>query len=472
MRSDDDEASWSLSVKAIGSTLKECTAAGGGEGDDGNAELCEKNFTVTVSPEDALTKLYDQIEGVTGLKASQQRLIYRGRLIDAAPSQQEDVDKAIGQLKVDPDDEPKIKDIVGLGDGHTIHLVKRKENPQSENNNNTPLLTSSTSPLERDEALSGNGTASLLAALIGLGGLDDDTDGPSATNGGRSRLGWRSGRLGRNRNRPHYRLTAEDLQPADPGSLEPVRQGLMTIHTMLPHAQVTEETDMQSPLEANRRWYRGQWIDVRDTVNQWLEATIVDIVTTDEILPAREDDDDNANNANTEQILEPVTDPAVSAGDLEGRRRLLLEPCDEGDADDEGGELKGFRRRRTNKGVRLLLIHYNGWPHRWDEWLRSDSERIRPFRTRTRHPSGVRTELKGSFEIPADILYLVSLETNACLVSICLSFDTKRPTILLPRRSQHSTKRRQLTFWTRTVLSIGPLFYQSLLEQSQPSTPF
>eukprot|EP00956_Cyclotella_meneghiniana_P044194 scaffold306028_cov66-Cyclotella_meneghiniana.AAC.1 len=45
----------------------------------------------------------------------------------------------------------------------------------------------------------------------------------------------------------------------------------------------------------------------------------------------------------------------------------------------------GYRPRTDNEGVQLLLIHYNGWPHRWDEWIRSDSERIRPFRTRTRH---------------------------------------------------------------------------------------
>lgn len=32
-----------------------------------------------------------------------------------------------------------------------------------------------------------------------------------------------------------------------------------------------------------------------------------------------------------------------------------------------------------------LQIHYNGWPPRWDEWLRWDSPRIAPFRTRTQH---------------------------------------------------------------------------------------
>merc|ERR1712216_654631 len=52
-----------------------------------------------------------------------------------------------------------------------------------------------------------------------------------------------------------------------------------------------------------------------------------------------------------------------------------------------GENEQSFRPRSNNNGVKLLLIHYNGWPSRWDEWIRSDSERLRPFRTRTRHPS-------------------------------------------------------------------------------------
>ena len=57
----------------------------------------------------------------------------------------------------------------------------------------------------------------------------------------------------------------------------------------------------------------GQWIDVLDTIEQWLEATVV----------------------------------------------------------------------RTER--EFILIHYNGWPQRWDEWLHVDSPRIAPFRTRSQH---------------------------------------------------------------------------------------
>ena len=63
------------------------------------------------------------------------------------------------------------------------------------------------------------------------------------------------------------------------------------------------------------------------------------------------------------------TDPAVHANDYEGRRRLLLEPCEVGDPRELGGDLIGYRPRSNNDGVQLLLVHYNGWPHRWDEWM-------------------------------------------------------------------------------------------------------
>ena len=101
-----------------------------------------------------------------------------------------------------------------------------------------------------------------------------------------------------------------------------------------------------------------------------------------------------------------LRDPAISASDLEGRRRLLLEPCAMDDVNSLGGELAGFRPRSSNAGgVQLLLIHYNGWPHRWDEWIRSDSERLRPFRTRTRHPAMVSPVQSQSIAVCVGFVY-------------------------------------------------------------------
>jgi len=263
-------------------------------------------------------------------------------------------------------------------------------------------------------------------------------------------------RAARNRRRATAaRLTASDLQTPDPGSMEPVRQGLMTLHTLLGNAELglnehrqrrrmqrrqhqdrlqQDEEDGEEkggeddvtdhcmeqqqhhhhhhdyhPLNSHRQWYRGQWLDALDTVNQWLEATIVDIVLPSDLLgnyavsrSSNIGDESRRrrmyNTYTSSQQRQRPVEAVVSGNDLEGRRRLLLEPrpaSDTGNADflntnDASMGVydllnEGYRPRDDNDGVQLLLIHYNGWPHRWDEWIRSDSPRIRPFRTRTRH---------------------------------------------------------------------------------------
>jgi hypothetical protein len=344
---------WAIAVKTVG-----------GE------ETTKDSFVVQVSPEDSLTRLQDEIENATGLAPHQQKLIYRGRLIHShtVSGSSEGMDSRCDAK--DQEDDFKIKDIVGLENGHTIHLVRKRDKVGQ--------------PDSSDTTVTEGGAGSILGALLGpsrnnttASSRDDNENDNTGSDGITSPIIRRSGR--RTRPRAHYRLTQDDLQSSDPGSMESVRQGLLTLHTLLPPAHAAP----LSPLDSPRRWYRGQWIDCRDTVNQWLEATVVDIVYPDEILPST----DRPQNAVTIRTINPATDPAVFSADLEGRRLLLLEPCEEGVGDDEGGELAGLRRRDTNGRVQLLLIHYNGWPHRWDEWIRSDSERIRPFRTRTRHPS-------------------------------------------------------------------------------------
>ena len=287
---------WSISVKTVGA---------------------EEPLLLSVSPDDCVRELYDQIESATGVKAKQQRLIYRGRLIES--------------------EELQIKDIAGLDDGHTIHLVRKREEAEA-SQEEEPASAAPADTTNSDSSVSGSSN-SLLAALMGVNADEGETN--------ESRL-LRASRL-TNTRRTHYRLSSEDLQVPDPGSMEHVRQGLMTLHT----------------LSNPRQWYLGQWIDCRDTVNQWLEATIVEIMLPQDILSQAE-----LELQPPAQPLEPTTDPVVTASDLEGRRRLLFDEHD-----------------RPRAPAQILLIHYNGWPHRWDEWVRSDSERIRPFRVRTRHPT-------------------------------------------------------------------------------------
>jgi hypothetical protein len=417
---------WCISIKTVG---------GGFDDDDHNEESNtattdskvsssgERLFRVIVSPEDGVASLYQEIEGATGVKPSQQRLIYRGRIINDHPPlngrEEEDSRSTSENLindvtrnssansavvaaaaatttssinHMDNRNDPrrrKIKDIAGLCDGQTIHLVKKREASRDSSPSPQSSTTSSNGQSSAFEAAAadllngssssggGNGGGAFLAALLGLGNLSEDgMESNASANGSEnnatatpSTSSWRSSR--RSRRRTPCRLSASDLVVADPGSMEPVRQGLMTLHTLLPHSELYRENGT-SPLEANREWFRGQWLDCKDTVNQWLEATVVEIVRPQDILPLDAvAAAPRSSNASSMQRRQPTVanDPAVSASDLEGRRRLLLEPCQPGDPLELCGELAGYRPRSSNNGVQLLLIHYNGWPHRWDEWM-------------------------------------------------------------------------------------------------------
>jgi hypothetical protein len=111
--------------------------------------------------------------------------------------------------------------------------------------------------------------------------------------------------------------------------MEHVRQGMMTLHTMLGGEGDEEEEledeeggggchdvdndkdddddDMSRPerrrlrsrrgssrsdgVLPRRTWYKGQWLDALDTVHQWLEATIVDVVLPSDVLSGYYEDD-------------------------------------------------------------------------------------------------------------------------------------------------------------------------------------
>jgi hypothetical protein len=509
---------WCISVKTVGGGFDDCFNHIEGTGttnsttntnttiNTANHGGGERLFSVTVSPEDCLSSLHQEIEGATGVKVSQQRLIYRGRLIGKNDEPQPETNNTIttnsnssnnntsldgrkpGSSKNDEEENNntqtrRIKDIAGLCDGQTIHLVKKRENPSTnEDNSMTSTMRNSAannhggdgSTTATATAIRGGGGidsdlfstsggitggGALLAALLGLGSLADDsearqqqqqtrlndatalsnattataTTGTGTGEGNATTAGitpsWRSSRSSHSRGsrsrRQHYRLSTEDLEMPDPGSLEPVRQGLMTLHTILPprssslttsHEQQQEQPSPASlspspsplrtlPLEVNRVWFRGQWLDCRDTVNQWLEAIVVEVLHPHDILPfvyptaSRRVQASGMRGGGSSSSSRPQrsnvdnNDPAVSANDLEGRRRLLLEPCALGHIDELRGELAGYRLRPNNDGVQLLLVSYPGWPRRWDEWIRSDSERLRPFRTRTRHPNSVRCQV-------------------------------------------------------------------------------
>lgn len=422
---------WCINVKAVGVGFEDFHSSSTDDETTRKAIGSEpRSFNVMVRPDDRIGILHEEIEGVTGVKSSEQRLIYRGRLIGMNDVFSTSTNNSFHQHDF------KIKDITGLCDGQTIHLVKKRDTKNIERGELD--ASSEISPTDNNTATSGNlngsrsgnGGSTLLAALLGIdsggsgGSNSDRPESLTAGTGATTPLSvtstesptispWRSSRavagnsgyLHRNR---RYRLLAEDLEVPDPGSLEPVRQGLMTLHTIMNCGQNESEEGRSHPLNANREFFRGQWIDARDTVNQWLEATVVEILDPQDVLnntaPQNQPESTSAATSAAAPLRQRrpvsyVSDPAISANDLEGRRTLLLEACESGDPRaitigniagvDEILPQSSFRPRSNNNGVKLLLIHYNGWPHRWDEWIRSDSERLRIFRTRTRNLSSI-----------------------------------------------------------------------------------
>ena len=368
-------------------------------------ETNQAHFNISLHPNDDISQLYHEITLVTDIPHQQQRLIYRGRLLphwtnaastpDLVPPNGDDDDdvrlhthEKIPATMATTNTESqhvfplnqKVRDIVGLMNGHAIHLVVRPPCTDDEPTTITadPVSTATSS----SSSSSSSGSTSLLAALLGMG------SSRTATNSANSQHPRRPAT---------YRLTDDDWVRPDPGSLETVRQGLMTFHTLQQFHPATTTTCHDAiqpspvPNRCGRHFYLGQWIDCRDTVNQWLEATVVSILYPRDIMHSYQNistalstSSDNMNSSNTSLLFQPTTDPAVAVTDFDGRRRLLLEPCTESESEEcIDGEY--YRRRSNNEHVQILHIHYNGWPVRWDEWIRSDSERIRVFRTRTRH---------------------------------------------------------------------------------------
>jgi|AntRauTorckE5430_2_1112549.scaffolds.fasta_scaffold00207_7 hypothetical protein len=399
--------SWSISIKVVGSLLP--------SNDPSSSPL--RDFTIIMEPSDTIALLHAKIEEITGLVTVQQRLIFKGRLISASST----------------DDAPlctPISQVAGLENGHTVHLVPRPVPRLNDNNDSlspnrdTVATTAEIADHDPSDTGIGIGIGSILSDIGGAGLLsalfnadssqDQGNDGATPAAAGmdplealfsslpRTETRERSSRNRRRRPNSHRRLETDERH-SEPCPLEPIRQGMLTLHTMIGDRDRDininiRQREPSSPLDVNRKWFKGQWLDARDTVNQWLEATVVQVLTPDDLLmrvpKEKSSTTDDAHNDDTlgSMNANPAMDPAIGANDMEGRIRLLLEGSkDESDetlADlNDNQDLIGLIERKNNDHVQLLLIHYNGWPHRWDEWIRSDSERIRPFRTRSKHLS-------------------------------------------------------------------------------------
>lgn len=341
--------------------------------------LDERVFDVHVECSLSVVDFRVTVHQATAIPTHLQRLIYRGKLLK----------------------DGTLLSTYGIQDGHIIHLVSK---PQSANASpavaSTPTPTSSSPPtlpastptrgeftqtggesnawqplhdrLNRtlrtpEEPLQSRESSGLLSGRRGRAGLTGDAWNLAVL---REALGQQSDRVPAvpsNRMPEPPPDVAADLglapnsstsTPAVQPNLDHITQGILTLRTVLSTAvplsqqrerveqaeaepvaeadgMASEQTNTmdqggddssmeqaqaletavdstnEAPRRGRRRYYVGQWLDVKDTVNQWLECTVMNI------------------------------------------------------SEDK------------------VLVHYHGWPLRWDEWIDFESDRIAAFRTRT-----------------------------------------------------------------------------------------
>ena len=166
----------------------------------------------------------------TSIPEDRQRLIYRGRVLqDQSP---------LNEYKIE--------------DGHTVHMVAKPADYEE--------LQHRISEQEANVTAQQPSSQSAWQSLLALSALSGDPlmrTFPSGPEHFRRRNG-----------------TFDDSTTHESTSLEPIRQSLLTVHTLL---STMPNLSTQAPTRRGRLFFVGQWLDVKDTVNQWLEATVMEV---------------------------------------------------------------------------------------------------------------------------------------------------------------------------------------------------
>lgn len=212
--------------------------------------LSNQQLQLLISPSSNVSELKSKVKELTTEKIAEnrQRIIYRGQVLD--------------------DNNTLIS--YGISAGSVLHMVARPENFEELRNSPTPPLATSataiTSSSDVSDSIPNDATGvvnDLLSVLRGRSGMSAST---TSIFEGMNSL---------DNNEGNYRNNVNST------SLEHTRQGILTINTILSSFRQSEEGNLVSPVSTNssnphrKRYYVGQWLDVKDTVSQWLEATVM-----------------------------------------------------------------------------------------------------------------------------------------------------------------------------------------------------
>lgn len=153
----------------------------------------------------------------------------------------------------------------------------------------------------------------------------------------------------------------------------------------------------------NRTFSIGQWVDVKDTVRQWLEGEIIDI--KEEYLDINESIDSVNSSPTHQRSYESPSEYSNSSrrsrnnsairsrqfrnhlSNIYNNPQNLIDRNNyislsnqlrktENDVNLMDNQIEKISRKKVTK----VKIHYIGWGETWDEWIVSSSKRIMPFR--------------------------------------------------------------------------------------------
>lgn len=151
----------------------------------------------------------------------------------------------------------------------------------------------------------------------------------------------------------------------------------------------------QAPL---RPLFKHQWLDVKDSVDKWLEAQVID-VDGDKISIHykgwKDKYDETLDTTSDSKIFERISPPLTNFHEhpppYEGKMDLKVgQEVDIHDTTEKWckGRVVEIVREAPNRYQ--ALIHYDGWDSQYDEWVNLDSYRLAPLNHHTDPPCMVR----------------------------------------------------------------------------------
>ena len=225
----------------------------------------DNQININIRKNATLSELKEKISRILNIPQTDQRLIYQGKILQ--------------------NNTEKIKHYK-IANESVIHLVIRKLTLSDDNNNNNINI------------------------------IHNEENNSDHSPGGNNGLGFI--RMNHNSNR---RLQRKNMHFDPSDCIETLYQNILVINNLMKiRNNFTISNFMQNmtiiPFNLNKKKFEiGEWVDVKDTTDNWLEGQIIN-------------------------------------------------------------------KRTINNKVQLL-IHYNGWGNRWDEWIDQSSNRISFFRTYT-----------------------------------------------------------------------------------------